>query len=482
LPKHFYALDFKINHYTDLLTKLNVFDNEERFNDKKGAIYKAIIQYFARSHQRIDLQITCQTFTLIKHFIDPSRPESFDRMLHRNASVVIDILNRKNEFSPLPFLISIPEIFRTKIIQGFIESNESLETARKITRHQINTIFDLDERDIIFFIRGRISIRRYTPPKKFQEGAEKRFGGESFESMDTMHEKYFPDGTWEYIEEILGEALEEKLNFSIIDNITFMKTFIPVFRSMIEILLLDIINEKDREKIEGLTGYILRQNFHKILLYTAKNLLEFVEIRDKNAEFFIKYFTDDVIIDANGNKIQKFAIIDSRQQRWNYSSIVSIIMQYKQSKLRIATQQEAIISAQERVNECQNEINIEKNNQRDIIDHIDEVQTTITDIDTKVLLAKGQSAQTPEEAVSIKSDIKRLNIRHAELLNKKKSLNSQLELVKNRILNKNSELTRRQRKLDYEQKSLQSLVEQTVSLIETYEIIAEAISLVLAKR
>lgn len=471
-----------MEHYSDLLNKLSVSASEERFTDKKGAINKAIITYFAQTHQKIDLHTSLSTFTIKKHFLDPSRSEIFDRMTHRNASILLDVLDRREEFLPLPFLVSIPPPIRAQIIEGYSSTGESMEIARHFTRQQIDTIFTLDERDIIFFLQGKISIRYYTPPKKFPAGTDKRFAGESVESMEEMYRHYFPNGAWESIEAILGEVIEDRLNFSVIDNNTFTKSFIPVFRSMIEILLLDRVSEEDRSKIEGQTGFILRQYFHPILLYTAKNLLDFVENRDKNAETFVKYFTDDIIIDGAGNKIQKFAITDRRQQKWNYSSVVSVMMQYKQSKIRIAAQKESIILAQERVNESQNEIVTEKKHKLEIAEKLDEVETMVSANDTKILELKGQISNTPEDDIALKSELKNGHDLYNELFKMKKNYSTQLELTRNRLTNKMSELAQRHKKLEYEKKSLQSIIEQTASVKEMYELVAEAVSLVLAKR
>jgi len=470
-----------MEHYNYLLSKLKV-TNEEFFDDKKGAIKKGIIEYFARTYQKVDLEVSLKNFTIKKSLVDPSRPESYDRMLHRNVSIIVDVFNRKPEFMPLPFLVSIPEEIRTQILKGFIESNDPLDIARKITRQQITNVFALEERDIIFFLRGRISIRYYTPPKKFPPGADKRFAGESVELMDEMYAKYFPDGAWESIEPILDEVINDKLNFSVIDNLTFTKTFIPVFRSMIEILLLDIINPQEHSRIEGFTGYVLRKYFHQILMHTARNLLEYIEIRDKNAEAFIKYFTDEIVVDSAGNRIQKYAIVDSRQQRWNYSSIVSIIMQYKQSKIKIAAAKEGIVAAQARVTETQNDINLEMANKRKIIDKIAEVELLISENDTRLMQQKNKTASKTEEAVSLKSSISRLNKRHQDLLDKKKIENNQLEIANGKIANKNTELSRRQKKLAHEKKALKTIQEQTDPIIETYEMIIEAIAIILPKR
>lgn len=475
LPKPLYALDFKLDHYFNLLKKLSVSSKEEHFNDKKEAIKKAIINYFDQSNQKVDIHLSFKTFSINKHFYDPSRSEQFDRMIHHNAAIFTDILRRKEEFLPLPFLVSIPNEIYTDIMESYLAINETSETARYTSRKQLNTIFNLDEKDIIFFIQGKISIRYYTLPKKIPPGIDKRYSGESPESMEEMYRTYFPEGVWGNIESMLDDVITDRLNFSMIDNLTFSKTFIPVFRSMIEILLLDIVNPEDREKIEGQTGYILRIYFQKILLHTAKNLLQFVENRDKNAEKFIKYFNDEVIIDATGNKIQKFAITDKRKQKWNYSSILSVMMQNKQTKIRISAQQEKILNAQTRVDECQNEIEAEKIHQNDVRSELEKIENILSEFD----INRVQSNESTEES---KKEINLVNDNNSELYKKKNNLAIQLELSENRITNKMSELSQRNMKVIYEQKSLQTILEQTASLKETYELIAEALALTLAKR
>lgn len=482
LPASLYALDFTLEYYVDLLQRLSVYGKEEHFNDKKEAIKKAIINYFSQTDQNIDITISFKTFTIHKHLKEPTKSELFDRMVHQNGIILSDIQKRKEEFLPLPFLVSIPNDIFTQIMQSYLNLCETIETARHTTRGQVNAIFNLDERDIVFFIQEKISIRAYTPPKKIPAGIDKRFAGESPESMDEMYKTYFPDGAWGSIETILDDVIADRLNFSEIDNATFSRTFIPVFRSMIEILLLDVVSEEDREKIEGQTGYILRIYFQKILLYTAKNLLQCVENRDRNAENFIKYFTDDIIIDANGNKIQKFAITDKRQQKWNYSSVVSVMMQYKQTKIRIAAQQEAILNAQERVSDTQNEIASEKKHKSEIKGEIDEIETVLSEVDEKIVQLKERISQMPEENKALKKEISTLNDTYTELYKKKKNFAAQLELTKNRITNKVSELAQRNMKASYEQKSLQTILEQTASVKEMYEMVSEALALTLAKR
>lgn len=479
LPQEIYAHDFTDEHYRTLLRQLDVDHSEKLFINKKAAIRKGIIEYFSRTFQTIELELTPHTFSLKKRIANPSMGEDFDRALHRAGIKIIDIYRRKGEFLPLPYLLSIPETIREEILGYFTSIGVPIETIRSTIREQFSTIFKLDDKDILLFLRGRISVRYFTLPKQLLEGADKRFAGESIEDMEALYEHYFPNGAWKEIEPILREVIDEKLNFSLIDNATFTRTFVPVFRSMVEILLLEIVNPGDRQKIEGFTGYVLRQNFHPILLYTAKVLLESVENRDKNAEQFIKYFTEEVIIDAAGNKIQKYPIMDSKQQKWHYTAILSIMMQYKQAKIKVASQKEAIHAAQERVSECEAEIAFERNNRQALMDRVAEIESILAENDTRIMSLRHKDSGDP---MKTKTDIARLNAQQEEILKRKKGEVSQLELANGKLANKINEMKRRQKKLSEEKKSLQNLLDQTATLRETYEMIAEALSLVLAKR
>jgi len=478
LPPNLYALDMTQDHYQTILKQLKIENDASMFETKKGALKKAFSEYFQKySNQEIEVEVRPNDFFITKRFDDPKRPEAFDRLLHRNAVVFINLKEEKNNYLPLPFLLAIPNEFRNDIINGYLALNESLDTARLYTRVQMQSIFSLQERDIIFFLKGKIYVRYFIPKKKVPSGVDKRFSGESPEIMEELHAKYFPNGAWEQIESVLNEILEEKLNFSYIDNATFRQTFIPVFRGMIDIMLLEVLEPDDRDKLEGLTGFVLRQNFDQILLFSAKNLLDYVEKRDKNAELFIKYYNEEVIIDANGNKIQKHAIIDSKQQRWNYSAILSIMMQYKQSKSRISLQKEAIAEAQERLSTVQKEIRVEKESQKSIMAIITDIESLLSENDT-MLLGLNSKKDSPTFLTQQKS----LNNRHKELLDRKKQENGKIDIINGKISAKFSEESRHQKKLKQEQELLQQLYEQMKSIIDTYELISQAIALVLAKR
>ncbi|MDP3301056.1 MAG: hypothetical protein Q8S36_03715 [Sulfuricurvum sp.] len=469
LPSNLYALDFSVSHYKSLLDKLKVSKDEKLFALRKGTLIDGIVEYFNLTFQVVSVDISFHNCSITKHFTDDTSSEILDRMLFKHSKLLIDISQKKDAYRTLPYLLSIPEETRDLLLKGFIDKNESMDKARKMLRLQIQPIFNLGERDITFFLRGRIWIRYYTPPKKVLEGEDKRYAGESQEELTAMYKMYFPKGIWKDIESILSEVLEEKLNFSIIDNATFSKTFIPVFRGMIEILLIDVINPKNRDKIEGFTGYILRIYFDRILLYTAKNLLLFIEKRDKNAEIFIKTFSDDTLIDSTGKKTKKYAIVDEKQQIWNYVTILSILMQYKQAKARIISQNNILSTVKEQMKQSEENLKLEKHSQVIQEEKIEIVLKKIAD--SELVNFQNNKASDPIHAK-----------RHEDLISMKRTEENELYLIKNRIANTTIELGRQQKKLKHETEAKNILIEQTEPLKETYERIAKALALVLTKR
>lgn len=469
LPENLYALDFSTNHYKSLLDKLKIPKDEKLFELRKGTLIDGIIEYFNLTFQVVSVEISLNNCSITKYFTDDTSSEILDRMLFKHSKLLIDISQQKDAYRTLPYLLSIPEETRDLLFKGFIDKNESMERARKMLRLQMQPIFNLGERDITFFLRGRIWIRYYTPPKKVLQGEDKRYAGESEEELKRMYDTYFPKGLWEDIESMLKEVLEEKLNFSIINTETFRKTFIPVYRGMIEIILIDTITPEDRNKIEGFSGYVLRKYFDQILLYTAKNLLYFVENRDKNAELFVKSFSDTSIIDSKGNKTKTYPIVDTKQQTWNYVTILSILIQYKQAKLRMVSQNNILSGIKEQLrtteNNLKSELQIQETQEKKIVQLLKQIA------DNELNNFKNKKGSDPLLAKG-----------YEELLTKKRTEENELYLIKNRISNFLIESKRIKSKLKHETEAKNNIIEQTEPLKETYDRIAKAIALVLTKR
>ena len=399
----------------------------------------------------------------------PKKGEALDRLLH---DVTLDLLALSEEadtYRHADFLWIFPGTIRDALLSTFGKLPE--ETARGYLRECIADVFELNEKDIVLFLRSRIYIRGYIAPKVVAQGAERRFAGENPEELQSIYDYCFPEGIGDEIEALIPEVLDEQLNFGVIDNYIFNKTYIAVFRSMIEIILVEGIDNLPVEKLEGLTGYVLRLYFDDILVYTARELLYYVEIRDRNAEKFIKYYKEEVVIDAEGRKIQKHAIVDAKHQTWNYSAILSVLMQFAQAKKRVEQQKVRIESIEDRLDDVKRELAYERQQKVKCEEEARNVSELFSlkkiDLERKVNDAILQA---------------QLNKEHSDLLDRVKVAKDNAVFALRRYKNKQTEVENWKKQLATSQKQLSEIRQQNKNIVEMIDLIVDAIALVFSKR
>ncbi len=345
-----YALDFTRQHYDALLKDLETQFSSELLRQKKGTIKQAVTEHFTQTFQEIVLSVYEERIEITKAFIDPLKDAAFDRVLFQCDLKLMEIRNNPERYRPVDVLWVISHERRVELFSYFERTSLGIEAVKEHIRERFSIIFELEEDEIVLFLRDNIYIRKHAADRKKKEGEERRFAGKSPEEMQKFCVKHFPDEIWTNIKALLPDILEDRLNFSTISNRKFIKTFIPVFRSMAEIILLEKIKKVGKDDMLAFSGFVLRNNFDVILKYTANNLLEHIEKRDKNAEIFVKYYDGSVVIDDEGKKITQHAILDAHNQKWNYSSILSILMQWKEAKVRSHSYEKKLKQLLERQN------------------------------------------------------------------------------------------------------------------------------------
>ena len=293
--------------------------------------------------------------------------------------------------------------------------------------------------------------------------------------MSQMFDTLFPDGLLQEIEEFLPEVLDEQLNFTNIDNVTFNKNYIQSFRSMVEILLVETVENMPMDKLEGFTGYVLRQYFDDILVYTARELLYYVEERNKNAEAFVKYYKDEVVIDADGKKIQKYAIIDAKNQTWNYSAILSVLMQYTQAKKRVEQQDTKIANIEKRIEEIKGEVAYERQEKQTAEEHVQRLNEHLT-------LKKAQMHRRESGGENNAVWQAQASKEHSELLDEMKTSREEALFAGRRYQNKLTELDNWKKQLVAHHTQMKEIRQQNENIIEMINLIVDAIAVVFAKR
>ena len=131
------------------------------------------------------------------------------------------------------------------------------------------------------------------------------------------------------------------------------------------------------------------------------------------------------------------------------------MMQYKQAKLKLASQKEAITAAQERIAECEAEITVERNQRYSVMDRIAELESIIADGDSRIMQLKIKLADNTSTA---KTDIARLNAQQDELQKRKKNETSHLELAQRVRTNERADPPPENLR---EKKVFQTILEQT---------------------
>lgn len=479
-PDGIYALDFKNEHYSELLKRLSAGFSADKILKRRGTIHREMSNHFSKSDQKISIIFHSGQIVVQKEFDEDSYDEEEDRRNYIINSKLKEIIKNPDQYKPVSNMWIIPESHKDELVSAYSSMSSSTNEIREFLKHNLHTQFLLNHRDIIFFLREKIFIREYTSPRKVPEGADKRYAGLDHDDVVTLYKKHFPVGVEDKIEAILPEILSDKLNFSIIDNATFIRDFIPVFRSMVEIIILEHGLDLDDITLEGLSGYILRINLDLILLICAQDLFKHIENRDRNAEKFIKYYSDDVVIDSKHKRVQKYAIVDKKGQKWNYTSILSIIIQNKESDKKILRQEQQIDMIKGRFDIAGNKlIDAEKRKQaiteksKDINLEIKSLEMQIQSVNIRNTHRSRKEVET--EKLSLQR--KRLN-----LLDSKKFLVTKKDQIEREYRNTNTEFTNWENRLRKEKKLLTQMRASIVSLKESYEILLHAMVVTFMKR
>ncbi|MEA3373594.1 MAG: hypothetical protein U9Q62_07900 [Campylobacterota bacterium] len=482
VPIDMYALDFTTDHYKALMEMLVDEYSAEYLDDNRGAIKEAIVRIFSDSLQTITIALLESGIQIEKAFVYPKKDEHFDRMLHKVTMRLLTVEDNPTVFKPVDYLWILPADVRSDLFGSFRKVKLDVAQEREYIRERIVEVFELESQDIVLFLRSSIYILYYVPPTIVREGEDKRYAGQDPEEMEMLFNQLFPDGAWELIESYMDGIFADKLDFTRIDNETFIETFIPVFRSMIEILLVEYASQIESEKVEGLVGYVLRQYFDDILIATAWEVLALFQERDRNAEAFIRYFKDEIIINEKGKKIQKHAIIDEKGQKWNHNSILSTFMQYEQAEKRMVKQKEKIATIVNRLDEAKNVFSSEKNGRFKVSAEVKEAQMLVIQNQNLIDQFEHKIEELKEKSEENIMRLTRLKKERETVLERSRLASNNADYANRRYKNKQIDMQNWEKQYQANQTLLQEIEEQNEELMHKVELIVKALATVMTKR
>ncbi|MDX1295275.1 MAG: hypothetical protein R3302_03355 [Sulfurimonadaceae bacterium] len=417
-----------------------------------------------------------------KAFAVPEHNETFDRALHECTVKLLEVAADPYSFCPMEVLWVIPRDVRESLFASYNGCRLEEEVLREYIRERINHVFRLDEQEVVLFLREQIFIRRNIPIQKDKTGTERRFAGKSAEVIQEGYKEHFPKGAWVEIEPVLPDILKDRLDFTSIDNRTFIRRFIPVFRSMVEVILLEKIEALHKEDLLAFSGYVLRNHFDSILKFTANDLLGHIEQRNKNAESFIKYYNGDVKIDDEGNKVVQHAILDKYNQKWNYTAILSTLIQWKEGKNRAASQEVKLRKLMQRQEEAkavfEKELPMKEQadgSKNSLKEKIEANRRAFKELKQVSGSSKALMQQNHATMLNMKNEDRRL-------IEELKALYKEHEALDKRYHNALKELQNRKKQVGMQATELKETLTQNKAIKKNYDAIVFSLASVLAKR
>lgn len=337
LEPSFYAGDFCQKRFQALLEYLFELFSEERTLQNTLAIKKGMKEYFQQRHQTTEIVIQNKQLQIKKIPKKENISTVLDRALCQLDNKVAHLFDNIKDYEQHNHLKEFSKERLNDLLNCFHTLEMNICDTRVYIRESMAHYFELHKRDMIFFFTQQMYIRHFVDNTKQKE---RRFNNVQAETLEAIIEEFFPDDMSDRITSMVPELEDSSLNFSRMNNAVFHQSLIETCRGFMDVLILPYIQEHDEEIALALNGYILRQNFDKILAILADILLKKVLNRDKNADIFLKYYNGDTIMDQQGIKTKKRGLVDEQNNNWNYSSIFSIITQHKQAKSRFLSYKE----------------------------------------------------------------------------------------------------------------------------------------------
>jgi hypothetical protein len=224
--------------------------------------------------------------------------------------------------------------------------------------------------------------------------------------------------------------------------------------------------------VRALNGYILRIYFDELLYQCAEVLIEKVMQRDKKADKFLHYYNGEIVIGANGKKIKKPFIIDTKGNIWNFGSVFSVMNQCLRFENNYQQQVQAIDGLEHAYREASSLVAQQKENDRRCSEELTSIRQKLD----ACTLVKNNLARivkrTKEETVKlreIKAEEKLLLDKHAKAFSRKNDTALKLE---------NAKISERSRikQVDMAKRSLRQLEKNGEVLLRQKESVLKAVA------
>ena len=262
---------------------------------------------------------------------------------HLKSIVKIILKNRKAiKYNDENNQITILGKIRREINAEISDSEESVNK-KELTKHAIKAALELSNRDVVVQLKRKYIVKIFNKSTLSESKSEEdttegsiqdRYNGYTKEQIKETYNEVFKD--LDTVEDLLVDVMQDifvsDLDFRVIDNKYYEDRALKIIYNRIAKELNNYVS-LDNDYIDGLTGYLMRENFYKIHELIAIELIERINEKNFNANQFLLFYNGKTILRDNKKyKIPSLETEDGRQ--WNNSSLIGICNVWMNTKIK----------------------------------------------------------------------------------------------------------------------------------------------------
>lgn len=374
------------------------------------------------------------------------------------------------------------------------------EKAKDKIRQKLKEQIKLSDKDLILFLNDKVVIRRFKKRSDDSESSkrEQRFNGLPKEELAVLKKSLFENEETEQaiVTDIIKTLLKGEFDFSRITHAFFTKNYVKIMQRAIFDFLKENLSEEDFV-LDGLTNFILRDNW--IIAHTtmAIHILELIGSKNANAENFLKYYSGDIEVDADRNKFKLPEIIDKNGMKWTLPATISVVMQRKKAIEQLAAKQKTIDDMKASIEELyskMDELNEESIGIEKEFSELDRESKEKAGIEAAVNAEIRELKELlkrckEEDKAKIQADmsdktlyLKKLMIKEDTHFTRAKKLEHQNKTIATKIEKINFDIGKIQKRCKEEEEKLYQFSTSQQGSDEKYELLMEALAVALMKK
>lgn len=431
---------------------------------RNNATKMALQDFFNAIFQKIFVYEDEDRLKIVKYFDKGALTEEQDKQIH---ALRLELVKYKNEVETLckeNYLYMFDKASRKRFEIALL--NFPIESIKDIIREQIIIVYDLEKRDIVVFLNGKIFF------KKFNNIIE-NFVIEK-NRLEILDDKRFVDDLWLEVKVKLNESFKGGFEFSKYDEKQFYKLYPKKFIAIItKVIKNSFVNVSDDE-IVYYSNAVFKKYLSKMLIEVASFIFyEVLEGRLKAIKF-LKFYSESTRVLNNKMKLEKAPMMNKSGKIYKYQNILALLKHKELLSSKITHKKIELQNLQVKV---KNSLNIVQRSE----DEMDKIQKRRFELLLAIEKVEDEIKLYKEKFANSSLHIDRLEFSKRDLLEAFKQVEIRSRTQINIIKNASNDLERWEEKRHKKNILKQELDDKYIEIEKEYRVICEVFAIALGK-